>query len=889
MSVASAGLAHAIAHLSGSQQVCVVTESPEESLATVAGLIRAANLDRDRFAILMPKSLADALPELLAHAGIELPAAIDAGLISLTVGAPVSTKPQGIVALFRSGVDALCEPCSRRFAIVDISQLCEVADPQRILAAQVALGKAAAELSVVVLSLYDRSMTPPGIVHDAVSSHRLVLAHGMLGENLRHVPPSALIAHRETPLDVDGLLSSLNARRQPGTAGDLVQEDAASRRLSEANELLQREIAQRVRMEHVLSASEERYRLLVEALPDCVFVHSAGAIVFANQAGAEMVRGAGPEAVLGRSVMSFVHPESLPTVAARVRMMMERGLRAPMMTERFVRLDGSDFYAEVIATPLVFEGKPSIQVVMRDITERRTAEAELQFKSFLADNAIDGILVRRVDDGELLYVNAAMCALTGLNREELVGSSRRAFIPAEEQEALDRQLRAVTNQGRGIYETVVVSSQGVRFPVEVHSVVVRYGEQPVMVSVIRDISERRRAEAQERHLSEQLQRAQKLEAIGTLASGIAHDFNNILAGILGYAELIQLKTRDGEPFHKAATVIGQAAERGASLAQKILMVARKEKMERRSVELNALVRTAADLLLKSLPGNIELVLRLEEGLSPLMADPTQIDQVIMNLATNARDAMPEGGRLTIETAVALPEELPEIEAGAARDDVLCLSISDTGIGMDEETQQRVYDPFFTTKRTGRGTGLGLYIVHTAVSNHGGQVRLYSELGRGTRISVYLPITRGRLVTDAPPQADPRGIGTILVIDDEAAVREMCKDLLSSLGYTVLTAGDGEEGVQLYRTAQHRIDLVVLDMVMPKMDGPEVFEQLRRIRTDVRVILCSGYSPSGYAGIDCLIAAGARSFVQKPFTLHAISTAIKAALKDVPPREAGPPA
>ena len=881
-SIATAGLAHAIARLSDSQQVCVVTDSPDETLATVAGLIRAADLGRDRFAILMSAALAGALPEVLAHAGIGLPATIDAGVVSLSTAAADPSSSQEIVALLRSGIDTLARPCSRRFAVVDVSHLGLSDDPQAFLALQIALGDVATELGVIVLALYDRSMVAPGIVHDAVSSHRLILTHGVLGENLHSVSPSVLIAHREAPLDVDQLLQGLRAGRKEGTADILPQEDAASRRLSEANELLQREIAQRVRMEHVLSASEERYRLLVEALPDCVFVHSAGAIVFINRAGVEMIRGAGPSAVLGKSIMSFVHPESVPTVSARVRMMMQQGLRAPMMVERFVRLDGTDFYAEAIATPLVFEGRPAIQVVMRDITARRGAEAELQFKSFLVDNAIDGIVVRRVEDGELLYVNNAMCALAALKREELIGSRRRVFIAAEEQEAVEGHVRAIAQEGHGIFETVAVSAQGARCPVEIHSVVVRYGEQQVMVSVIRDISERKRAEAQERHLSEQLQRAQKMEAIGTLASGIAHDFNNILTGILGYAELILHQTREGEPFHKAATIIGQAAERGASLTRRILTVARKEKLERHLADLNVLVRDAAELLRKNLPENIELVLDLDEKLPLLKVDPAQIDQVVMNLATNARDAMPDGGRLTIETAVASPAELQNAQSAAPREDFLRLAVSDTGIGMDEDTQQRVYDPFFTTKRTGRGTGLGLYIVHTVISNHGGQVRLYSEPGKGTRISVYLPVTRGGMDAEEPPQLDLRGSGTILVIDDEYAVREMCRDLLTPLGYTVLTAGDGEEGVRAYRAAQERIDLVVLDMIMPKMDGREVFEELRKIRADARVILCSGYSPSGYTGIETLIAAGARGFVQKPFTLKAIGTAIREALAGTSP-------
>jgi PAS domain S-box-containing protein len=865
--VAAAGLAHAIARLSGSQQVCVVAESPEETLATVAGLIRAADLGRDRFALLMPGAATAVLAQVLAAAGIDLPAALAAGQIAQAADAPGAP---GSAALLRACIDTLAQPRGRCFAVVDISHCCAGADPREALALHVALGEAAEQTGSVVLALHDRSLLAPGVVHDAVSSHRLVLAHGVLGENLRSVAPAELIARRESPLDVDRLLHSLHEPPRPGPAGELSPEDAASRRLSAANEQLQREIAERVRIELTLSASEERYRLLVEALPDCVFVHSAGAIVFVNRAGVQMVRGDGPAAVLGRSVMSFVHPESLPTVGARVRMMLEQGLRAPMMVERFVRLDGTDFYAEAVATPLLFEGRPAIQVVMRDITERRAAEAELQFTSFLADNVIDGILVRRLADGVILYVNAAMCALTGMRREQLVGSRHRDFIPAPELPAVERELRAIASRGQGIFETFFVCAPGAPFPVEIHAVVVRHGEQQVLVSIIRDISERKRAEAQQRDLSEQLQRAQKMEAIGTLASGIAHDFNNILAGILGYAELIQHRTREGEPFHKAATVIGKAAERGAGLAQKILMVARKENLDRQCVDLNGLVRSAAELLRKSLPSSVELELRLAPGLPLLLADPAQIDQIVMNLAVNARDAMPEGGRLTLETAL-----------GADGDGGLCFSVSDTGVGMDEETQRRVYDPFFTTKSTGRGTGLGLYIVHTAVSNHGGHIQLSSRPGRGTRIAVCLPVAPGVAAGARPLPVDPRGIGTILVVDDEPLVREMCSDLLGSLGYTVLTASDGEEGVARYRDAQERIDLVLLDMVLPKLSGPAVFEQLRLIRADARVILCSGFNPSGHTGIDALIAAGALGFVQKPFTIQAIGTAITAALSGAP--------
>jgi CheY-like chemotaxis protein len=249
----------------------------------------------------------------------------------------------------------------------------------------------------------------------------------------------------------------------------------------------------------------------------------------------------------------------------------------------------------------------------------------------------------------------------------------------------------------------------------------------------------------------------------------------------------------------------------------------------------------------------------------------------MNLVANARDAMPDGGRLTIETAMAEPEQLELDPTRMAAGGYLRLSISDTGIGMDEETKRRVYDPFFTTKKTGRGTGLGLFIVHTVVGNHGGHLNLYSEQGRGTRISVYLPVAAVRIEQERLRRADLTGSGTVLVIDDEPTMREVCTDLLRTLGYTVLSAADGEEGLRVYREAKGEIGVVILDMIMPGLGGEQVFQELLRISPDTRVVLCSGYSQNGYAGIRRLIAEGAAGFVQKPFTLQAIGAAIKDAL------------
>lgn len=384
---------------------------------------------------------------------------------------------------------------------------------------------------------------------------------------------------------------------------------------------------------------------------------------------------------------------------------------------------------------------------------------------------------------------------------------------------------------------------------------------------------------EKKRLEERLIRSQKLEAVGTLAGGIAHDFNNVLTAILGYAEIIQSMTKEGDPFYKPASIILQAAKKGADFSKKILSVTRKEKIEARPVNINVIVRDSLELLQRSIPKNIEVITRLDDGIPNINADPSQIQQVIINLAVNSRDAMPEGGKLTIETSVVGKENgaassIPPTEGGFIK-----LSISDTGLGIDKETQKKIFDPFFTTKVLGKGTGLGLYIVHSIISNHGGYINLYSEPLKGTCFNIYLPVTQSSEAEESGKIEDLKGSGTILIIDDESDVRELCKDMLKPLGYKVLQAEDGNAGINIYREMKDNISLVLLDMVMPKMSGNEVFQALKTIDDKVKVLICSGYSRDGFTGIAELMKSGVTGFLQKPFSRQAMATAIKKALSD----------
>jgi PAS domain S-box-containing protein len=493
-----------------------------------------------------------------------------------------------------------------------------------------------------------------------------------------------------------------------------------------------------------------------------------------------------------------------------------------------------------------------------------------RFKQVI-DSAFDVIVITDAD-GRITYINPAFEAVTEYRPDEVIGEKISILKSEIHDEDFYKKLWDTITSGnvwRGEFinrkkSGEIYHTSAVIFPI--------YAEGEIHYAAIqRDVT-------QEKKLYEQLIRSQKMEAIGTLAGGIAHDFNNLLTAILGYSEIMLSMTKEGEPFYRPATIINNAAQKGADLAKKILMVTRKEKMEAKPVNINDIIHNSMELLQRSIPKNIETVVNLKKDIPKIMADPSQMQQVIMNLAVNARDAMQDGGRLIIETDVVGTENGAANGIPFDKGGFIKLSVSDTGTGMDTETQKKIFDPFFTTKETGKGTGLGLYIVHSIINNHSGYINIYSELNKGTRFNIYLPIAKG-IEEESIEDEDLTGSGVILVIDDEPDIRELCKDMLEPLGYAVLLAGSGSDGINLFRTMKDRISLVIVDMIMPKMGGSEVFQALKTIKPDIKIILCSGYSHEGFSGIDKLLKSGAAGFVQKPFTRHSIAQAIKKALSE----------
>ena len=377
----------------------------------------------------------------------------------------------------------------------------------------------------------------------------------------------------------------------------------------------------------------------------------------------------------------------------------------------------------------------------------------------------------------------------------------------------------------------------------------------------REITEQRRLEAQ-------LRQAQKMEAIGRLAGGVAHDFNNLLSVIHGYTELLLRRFRKADPGRREAEQVLTATERAAALTQQLLAFGRKQVLVPRVLDLNSVVKDMDHMLRRLIREDIGLIIRTDPELWLVRADPAQMEQVIINLAVNASDAMPHGGLVTLETRnIQLDRAVSRQDPALRPGRYVLLSVTDVGIGMDPETKARIFEPFFTTKELSKGTGLGLATVYGIVQQSGGHISVYSELGKGSTFNVYLPRAEGKLEAARVPailEAPPKGVGTILLVEDDAAVRGLAREVLQEQGYTVLPAANGEEALQIVETHQGRIDLLMTDVIMPGMAGDELVEHLRLQLPDLKVVFVSGYASDA---IPKIMPDEHTAFLQKPFPVE----------------------
>ncbi len=481
--------------------------------------------------------------------------------------------------------------------------------------------------------------------------------------------------------------------------------------------------------------------------------------------------------------------------------------------------------------------------------------------------------------GEFLAANAAACGLYGYTSQEFTGMTLDAVETPEEAGRFLEELRNTARPAAGAWHHRDCRGRLIDVEIAVHEI--QYGGRTAALAVVMDITGRRQ-------LEDQLRQAQKMEAIGMLTGGVAHDFNNLLTIINGYSQLILAKAPKDDPNRHSAEQIVKAAERAGELTSQLLAFSRRRAAQPKPLDLNAVVSRLSTMMKRLIGDDIELRLALGEELGRVMADAGQIEQVLLNLAVNSRDAMPRGGVLTIETVNARVERDPRGRAPALKSGpYVLLMVSDTGCGMDEATRARIFEPFFTTKSAGAGTGLGLFTVAGIVKRSGGAVDVLSSPGGGTCFQVYLPLVERRAAAEPPPErvTAARGAETILLVEDEEMVRALLRETLEAKGYQVLEAADPARARALADACRGRIHLLITDVVMPNASGPDLARALLRQRPDMKVLYISGHSESAIErrGVKSRHAA----FLPKPFSPAALAAKAREVLEsDGQARRAG---
>lgn len=625
-----------------------------------------------------------------------------------------------------------------------------------------------------------------------------------------------------------------------------------------------RDITDRRLVEEELAESEERYRLLVELSPDGIVIvaHSDGKIIFANRAAAEILGASSVEALVGEYLWNFIHPEYHAMVRERVQRMVDFQTPQPWAEEKYLRLDGTAIDVEVAAVPVIQKGALVAQVMFRDISTRKRGQEELLRLATAIEQASETIEITGID-GTVLYVNPAFERTTGYRRDEAIGNNPRMLKSGKHDARFYEEMWATITRGE-VWNGNFVNRRkdGKLFEEEASITPIKdaVGDIVNYVAVKRDVTK-------EVSLQRQLLQAQKMEAIGTLAGGIAHDFNNLLQVVLGYTELLVAEKDDADLEYHDLMRILTAANNGADLVQRLLTFSRKVEPKPVPLDLNRQIRQVGKLLRRIIPKMIEIKLNLSSPLAHIHADPTQMEQILMNLAVNARDAMPDGGTLTVATEdIILDEEFCKTHVGIQPGEYVQLTVSDTGHGMDKETATHVFEPFYTTKDVGRGTGLGLPMVYGIVQQHRGLIMLYSEVGTGAVFKMYFPAI-GR-----PTETDMEIVGvlpafgteTILMVDDEELIRELGARILAKAGYSVLQATNGHEALRIFEKERSRLGLIILDLIMPEVGGKQCLKELLAMDPQARVLMASGYS-SDVSVRECL-EIGAKGFVSKPYRM-----------------------
>ena len=607
---------------------------------------------------------------------------------------------------------------------------------------------------------------------------------------------------------------------------------------------------------------EAYFRQLFEGSPDAIVMADPRGEVLEANASFERIFQYSPEEAKGRLINELVAP---PHLAGEADELSERTQKGEVVQKDVVRRrkDGALIVTSVLAYPIVIDGGiVGFCGIYRDITEQKRTEETLNKLSRAVEQTAENIFITD-REGRIEYVNPAFEELTEYSSAEVLGNTPRILKSGRQDPEFYTALWETIESGRPFRGTLINRKKSGKVYYEEKTITPvkdRQGKITNFISTGKDITDRM-------ELEERLLQAQKLEAVGRLAGGVAHDFNNLLTAVIGYGELLASRLGSDDPLRQMAQEIIRGGQRGAALARQLLAFSRKQVLQPRVIDLNDIILNIRNMLERLIPENIKLVTRPGTAIGSVKADPGQIEQVIVNLVINARDAMPNGGALTIETlAVDLDNGYAFQPLVHTRGRYIMLAVSDTGVGMDSETQSHVFEPFFTTKEHG-GSGLGLATVYGIVNQSGGTVWLYSELGQGTTVKVYLPSCEEAAETDQQEAPTPRlsaGAETVLLVEDNSQVRELAAEILRTRGYRVLEASGGEAALRIAREHRGRsIDLLITDVVMPEMSGPQLAQLMAASGQQVKVLYISGYTDNWIVHHGVL--EGATSFLQKPFT------------------------
>jgi PAS domain S-box-containing protein len=652
--------------------------------------------------------------------------------------------------------------------------------------------------------------------------------------------------------------------------------DAANRELEKR---VQQRTAQLVEANKELKKSEEKYRTILENIEEGYYeVDLAGNFTFFNDS-IQKILGYGRDELMGMNNRQYTNRENAKTLYQAFNKVYTTGTPTKEFDWKIIRKDRSERYVEASVSLLKgSEGEPiGFRGIVRDITERKEAEEALRESKekyrLLVDHAHDGIFIAQ---GDLIkFQNPKAHEILGCSAEELHETPFMDLVHPEDRVLLPKKPQTM-HKGEEIpsaYSLRIINKSGEELWVQINAVDIKWEGKPATLNFVTDITFEKRLEAQ-------LLQAQKMEAIGTLAGGIAHDFNNILSSVIGYTELAIEEVSKGGLLHNNLKEVLRAGRRARDLVKQILAFSRQSDHELRPLEISPIIKETLKLLRASLPSTLEIHQNIGPDLGTVMTDPTHVNQILMNLCTNAAHAMGENGG-TLDVSLEKVDNGTDLGVrftGLSPGPYLKLTVNDNGHGMAPEVKERIFDPYFTTKEKGEGTGLGLAMVHGIVKSHGGTITVYSEPEMGSTFHVYLPIIETEKDQDTGREKTvPTGSERILFVDDEQPIVDIGKQMIEQLGYTVVIRTSSLEALELFRTKPHEFDLIITDMTMPNMTGEELANELMFIRPDIPIILCTGFSRR--VTEKKAKAMGIQAFIMKPILKQELAETIRRVLDE----------